>query len=209
METITDLPLLRPNLLQSNGLLGQELRDVDQVAMPLDFAVMAHLANQGPRGILDGGKLTTKSTCGNPVHAARGFPSQSLMRALVVVLLDEPIKTALLQVERWLGWDRLLKGSVHPFVASVLAGLARLDALGADAQLDPPFRQLTDAAQRQGGKRRPVIGTNRVGQTILAKGPLKPGPHRLVAGVLQASTDQQIPREIVAQRQRITASSVT
>src|SRR5262245_56593095 len=127
------------------------------------------------------------------------------MRTLPVILLDELIKVARLASKRWLWGDIVLKGSVHAFVASILAGLARLNALGTDAQLDPPFRQLTDPAQGQGGKGGAVIGANAIRQAVSAKSPLKPGSNRLIGRVLQGPTDQQIPREIVTERQRITA----
>ena len=56
------------------------------------------------------------------------------MRTLPVILLQEKIKTVLLASVRWLWWDILLKGSMHPFITSVLAGLSRFDPLGAETR---------------------------------------------------------------------------
>ena len=130
------------------------------------------------------------------------------MRTLPVILLQEKIKTVLLAPVRWLWWGILLKGSMHPFMTSVLAGLSRFDPLGADAQLNPPLRQFTDTADGQRSKGRSVVRANRLGQAILAKCPLQPGSDRLVAGMLQSPAQKQIARKVVAQRQRITAPMV-
>jgi hypothetical protein len=131
------------------------------------------------------------------------------MRTLPVILLLEQIKMLLLALMRWLRWGVVLEGSVHPFMTFILAGLTRLNPLRLDTELNPPLRELTDTAHGQRSKRRPVITTNRLGQPIFAKRPLKPGPDRLVARVLQCPAHQQITREVVAQCQWITAPSVT
>ena len=87
------------------------------------------------------------------------------MGALEIVLLDKGIELALLGRERRLHRldRRFLERPVHPFMASVLSGLARTDALGADAELNPPLGELAEAAQGQGGKWRPVIGADGLG----------------------------------------------
>src|SRR5678815_421411 len=131
------------------------------------------------------------------------------MGTLPVILLLEQIKMLLLALIRWLGWGVVLKSSVHSFMTSVLAGLTRLNPLRLNTELNPPLRELTDTAHCQRSKRRPVITTNRLGQPIFSKRPLKPGPDRRVARVLQCPAHQQITREVVAEGQRITAPSVT
>ncbi len=95
MKTITDLPLLLPDLLQSNGLLGQDLREVNKMAVPLNLAVVTHLANHYPRWVLDREHLGVIATSGGPIHTARSLSPQSFMGALPVILCNEPIKTAL------------------------------------------------------------------------------------------------------------------
>ncbi len=66
------------------------------------------------------------------------------MRTFIVVNLDELIEALLLlqEVERG-GLGRLfLEGQVHAFMASILFGMSRLDALDLDAETQPPDREL-------------------------------------------------------------------
>ena len=171
MKTITNLPFLFLDLLDSERLLGQHLRDVNEIAAPLDLAVVAHAPNRRARAVLDGWNFAWVTAWGNMINTIRGLSFQRLMRTLPVILLQEEIKTVLLAPVSWLWRDILLKGSVHPFMTSVLAGLSRLDPLGADAELDPPLRQLTDTTDGQRSKGRSVVSANRLGQAIFAKRP--------------------------------------
>ena len=66
------------------------------------------------------------------------------MRTLVVVVSTEPIKLNLLRLEvggRRVA-ERLLECAMHPLMASVLLGSSRSDALGKNAQPNPPHGEL-------------------------------------------------------------------
>ena len=50
-------------------------------------------------------------------------------------------------------------------MAAVLLGCARRDELGADAQADPPGREVRESTQGVGGQGHPVVGTDALGYT--------------------------------------------
>src|SRR6266403_114008 len=125
-----------------------------------------------------------------------------------VSFLEKRIILALLLREIALRRYCFLQGSMHPLVAPVLGRFSRLDPLRLNPQLDPPFRELADAAQCQRGERRPVVGADHIGQPGLPKDPLKPRLHFLLPGSLKRTAQKQIPREVVADGQRITAAAV-
>ena len=93
-------------------------------------------------------------------------------------------------------------------MAPVLAWLTRLDPFRTDAKLDPPLRQLADTAHTERGKRCSVVGTNGPGQSVLSKGSFKPRPNHPIAVLPQGLAHQQITREIVGQRKRVTALTI-
>ena len=138
MKTITNLPFLFLDLLESKRLLGQHLRDVNQIAMQFDLAVVAHAPNRRTGTVFDGWNFSWVTAWGNMINTIRGLSSQRFMRTLPVILLQEKIKTVLLASMSGLWRDIVLESAVHPFMTTVLAGLSRLDPFGADAELDPP-----------------------------------------------------------------------
>ena len=135
METITHLPFFFLDLLESKRLLGQHLGYVDQIALPFDLAVVAHPPNRCPGIVFNGWNFPWVRTRRDTINTSRSLSSQRFMRALIVILLQEKIKMALLAPMSGLWRDIVLKSSVHPFMTAVLAGLSRLDSLGADAEL--------------------------------------------------------------------------
>jgi len=210
MKTITDLPLLFVYLRESQRLVSQDFRDVDELALPLDLPVVAHLPHRDSRVVLNRREFDWITPWGTMIDTPGGLSSQRLMGALPVVLLHKRIELALLRSERrlWRGHGRVLQRAVQTLMASILRRFARPDALGLDPELNPPLRQLADATHCQRGKRGPVIGADGLGQAVFSKHPFTPRPHRLGAGPLKPSALQQIPRVVVAQRQRITAPTV-
>src|SRR5258706_3741171 len=208
MKTISNLPLLFLDLRESKRLLSQHLRDVNEIATPFDLAVIAHAPNRGGRAVFNGWNFPRVTAWRDTINTPRRLSSQRFMRALPVILLQEEIKMVLLTPLSWLRRDILFKSAVHPFMTAVLARLSRLDPLGADAELDPPLRQLTEPAHGQRSKGGSVISANRLGQAILAKRPLKPGSDGTIAGMLQGPAHQQVTRKVVTQRERMTAPMV-
>ena len=88
METKADFPLVGFDAVESDGLLGQDLRDINEMAVPLDFTVVAHLANHYTRGIANRENLTAITTCRGMTHTGRGFSCQSFMGAQFIILLQ-------------------------------------------------------------------------------------------------------------------------
>jgi hypothetical protein len=84
------------------------------------------------------------------------------VRTLLIELLSEVVELALLSAVvggRWLcGFG--LEGSVHAFVAAILLRFAGFDALGKDAESDPPGGQLGEPAEGMGGEGRAVVGAD-------------------------------------------------
>src|SRR5262249_56641773 len=87
-------------------------------------------------------------------------------------LLREDIEAPLLRSQtagrgpRGLGLQR----AMHPLMAAVLIGPARLDELWQDTEPHPPRRELGQATQRGGGERHAVVTANARRQPTL------PGP---------------------------------
>jgi len=65
---------------------------------------------------------------------------------------------------------------VESLVSSVLLGMAGQDALGVDAELDPPRMQAGEPVDRLRGEGRAVISADHVGQAVLSEGAFKQGP---------------------------------
>jgi len=98
------------------------------------------------------------------------------MRPVIVVTLNEVIKTVLLLQEVVAGWTGglLLEGQVHAFVTVVLLWMARLDAFNRDTEPQPPDGEPAQAEQgMRGGERHAVVGTWRSRQIKLLEGTFK------------------------------------
>src|SRR6266404_5109252 len=208
MKTVTQFPPLLVDRFESDGLFSQDFRKVEQLSAPLDLAVVTHLPDCDSRLILHLGEFGWIGAWRGAIDAPRCLSSQRLMAAFPVIFLEKRIILALLLREIALRRYCFLQGSMHPFVAPVLGRFSWLDPLRLNSQLDPPFRELADAAQCQRGERRSVVGADHLRQSGLPKDPLKPRLHFLVPGSLKRATQKQIPREIVADGQRITAAAV-
>src|ERR1700716_1448040 len=208
MKTVTQFPALLIDRFESDGLFSQDFRKVEQLSSPLDLAVVTDLPDRDSRLILHLGEFGRIGAGRGAIDASRRVSSQRLMAALPVIFLQKRIVVSLLLLEIALRRHCFLQGSMHPFVTPVLGRFSRLDPLRLNPQLDPPFRELADASQCQRGERRSVVGADHLRQSGLPQDPLKPRLHFLVPGSLKRATQKQIPREIVADGQRITAAAV-
>ncbi|MBA7711378.1 hypothetical protein ES703_120338 [subsurface metagenome] len=140
----------------------------------------------------------------------RRLHCQGFMGPFLVVLGPEPVKGPLLGVGGGLGWlgGGLLQGPVHPFVSAIFLGMSRPDALWADTQAHPPYRQARQPAQAHRGEGWTVVGANRPRQAKLLKGG---GEHRLDSRSFrsyQPLAAQQIPAGHVSDGQRIDPGSI-
>jgi hypothetical protein len=196
MKSVSDLPVLLVNRFEADRLLGQHLRDIKEPPLPSDLAIVAHPLNDHLGVILNGRQFARERTWRDRVKAGGSLTVQSFMGTFPVILLLKAVKILLLVPLRWLGWDLVFEGSVHPFMTTVLAGLTRFDPLRTDTQLNPPFRQLTESADRERSEGRTVIGANRLRQAVLAKHPLKPRSNRSITGALQRPAQQQIREKL-------------
>src|SRR6267378_2606988 len=208
MKTVTQFPLTIVDGFKSHGLFSQDFRDVEQLAAPLDLAVVSHLPDRNSRLVLHLGEFGRIGAWRGAMDTPWRLSSQRLMGALPVIFLLKRIIVALLLTKIALRRHCLLQGSMHPLVTAVLGRFTGLDPLRFNSQLDPPFRELAEAAQGQRGERRSVVGADHLGQPGSAKDPLKPRLHFLLPGSLKRAAQKQIPREIVADGQRITAAAV-
>src|SRR3990172_9386635 len=130
MKTIPELPLLFVDLRESQRLVRQDSRDVDELALPLDLPVVAHLPHRDSRLVLNHWEFDRIRPGRTAVHTPRSLSSQRLMGPLPVILLSEWIILALLRLEIGLRRHRFPPRAGHPLMATVLCGLARANTLG-------------------------------------------------------------------------------
>ena len=62
MKTVADFPLVIIDLLESKRLSSEDLGDVNEIAVPLDLAVVSHLPNDHCRVIFHGRDLAGIAT---------------------------------------------------------------------------------------------------------------------------------------------------
>jgi hypothetical protein len=117
------------------------------------------------------------------------------VRAFVVVLLQEDIELGLLLQKVGAGGAGgfLLEGEVHAFVAAVLLGMTGLDAFDADAQAQPPHRELGEIEQPVGrSERDAVVGADGARQTPFFEKVLEGGKSGLFPIGFHGLAQQQI-----------------
>ena len=133
------------------------------------------------------------------------------MGTLPVKLLHKGIEAPLLGHKRAGGRTHhgLFQRAMHAFMATVFTGLSRANALGANAQANPPLRQLAQAACSHRGKGRAVVGAQRLRQAVFPKHPLKPGLDGIGGGAAQGAALQDEAAVVVGDGQRVAALPVT
>jgi hypothetical protein len=161
-------------------------------------------------GILERRESRRIGPRGRPIHRRGRLVGQRFMGPEFVVLAPEGIEAALLvPAGRGRGARRRpLERPVHPLVAAVLLRLARLDQLGIDPQPHPPDAELGEAAERPGGKRDAVVGTEDFRESVLSEQPLEDGPALSVGGAGEAATGEQVPAEAVLDGERVAVAPV-
>ncbi len=90
----------------------------------------------------------------------------------------------------------------------VLLGLAWLDALVIDVELDPPYRQTRQTAEGSCGEGSTVVGADGLRQAVVVEEALEVPKGRVLLNRGQALAGQYVARVRVADRQRIAVASV-
>jgi hypothetical protein len=161
-------------------------------------------------GIVDVGQAGIGAR-GGLVDLSRTHHLQSFVRALAIENFHEVIEAGLLLQEvggrRFRGF--FLQGEMHAFMASILLGMAGLDAFDADAQAQPPDGELTQVEQSmRRGEGHAIIAANVGRQAALLKQPFKRGKRVLFAGGGQSFAAQQETAGMIGDRERITVLAV-
>ena len=73
MKTITHFPFLFVDLFESQRLLGQDFRDVKEIAVPLDLAVVAHGSNRGARTVFNSWNFSWVGTWRGTINTLRSL----------------------------------------------------------------------------------------------------------------------------------------
>lgn len=78
------------------------------------------------------------------INLGRAFHGEGFMRPLLIELLQEGVKLGLLLQEVGAGGTSgfFLQGQMHPFMTTVLLGMAGTNPLNGDSQAQPPYREL-------------------------------------------------------------------
>src|SRR5436853_2173217 len=83
MKAVTQLPLLLIYRLKSQRLFSQDFRDVEELTLPLDLAVVAHLPHRDSRLVLNLWEFDWIGPWRRAINTAWSFSSQCLMRTLL------------------------------------------------------------------------------------------------------------------------------
>src|SRR6266700_2308665 len=171
---------------------------------------MPHRAYQHRRRVVRLGHARGKFSRRRLINFRRRAHLERFVGTHLIVFLPKAIQRLLLLAAiarrrlRGLGFQR----AMHTLVPAVLLRMPGLDALGHDAQLDPPHRQTRQPGQRPRSKRRAGVGADGLRQAVLAESRFKNGLHAPGVGLLHRLTAQQLPAVRIGDRQRINALSI-
>lgn len=128
----------------------------------------------------------------------------------MVVLLSKEVEGLLLQSPGPFGrcGRFVFQGAVHPLMSAVLSRFTRFDSFRQYTQLQPPDREARETADGSRGKRRTVVGPDRIGQAVFPKGRFEDRLDHVIAGHLDRLAAKQIAAVIVGNRQRIAAATI-
>jgi len=129
------------------------------------------------------------------------------VRALEIEDFHELIEAGLLLEEVVSGrlGGFFLQGEMHAFVAAILLRMAGLDTFNANAQAEPPDRELAQVKQgMSGSKRNAVIAADVSGQSTLPEKPFKHGKSIVFAGRGESFAAQKISAGMIGDRERVT-----
>ena len=141
----------------------------------------------------------------------RGAAGERLVGALCVELPHEGIELGLLlkAVHAWGTGRFFFEGQMHALMAAVLLRLAWLDAFDLDAKPEPPDGQPAQVEQSiGGGEGNTIVGADGGRQPALLKQPLESGTSKVFAGGFERFAQQQIPRGVIGDGERIAVGLV-
>src|SRR5271154_2892445 len=187
-------PISEHGFGDADRFADERLAEKDELAAPSDLAVAADAAD-GVVGVVPG--LVDRAGIGprrGPVAAGRRHLAERFVWTVIVEVVAEAVEAGLLVGERGGGRVRGLglERAMHALMPAILLGCAGLDALQADAELDPMHREPGQAAgtgaRREG---RAVVAADGARQTELAEGLIDDRPHRIDGFRHDAAVDQE------------------
>src|SRR5262249_33255138 len=148
-----------------------------EVAAPFDLAIGPYRANGGLGRIIRLWRLLRHRPRRGLVEARGRSLAEGFVRPLLVVVARKGLETALLSGAIGRGRPhRLQKREMKALVPSILLGMARIDSLMPDAELDPPSRQFGQARRSRRSEGRAIVGADHLGKAVVAKRPLHHRP---------------------------------
>ena len=200
-----DQPYVVVHFFDADGMSGKDLTEIDFLLSPTDPSATGDHDGLIVERIIDI-RQSGVGTRGRLVDLGRTFHVQSFVRTLLVEDLDKFVKAGLLLKEirdhRLGGFFSL--SEVHAFVATVLLGMAGLDALEADAEEQPPEGQVAQVEQSvRGSEGHAVVAADIGGQAALLKKPLKYSECVAFPSRRKRLTSEEKPASVIVDRQRI------
>jgi hypothetical protein len=194
---------------EPDRLASQRRADIDELALPFDLPVRAHPPDLLIARILGLAQHAVEAPRRRRVMFGGCGIGERLVRALLVVEAPEGVEAVELlpQAARRRVGGVLQQGQVQPLQSAVLLRLARRDPLRRHPRLDEQHGQPRQAAAGA-GKRRAVVGAQRLRQAELAEGGVEDRPNMLGVAPGQHLTAQQIAAVRIGQRQRLTTRAV-
>ena len=163
------------NFFDAHGLAGEDRAEIDFLATQANAATARDHDDAVVERIVEIGQSAI-GVRGGLVDFRRTLHAESFMGSFGVEDLDEVIEPRLLLKKVGAGWfgGFFFQSEMHALVTTVLLGMARLDAFDADAQAEPPDRELAQGEQGMSGSEgNAVIAADVGGQATLFKKPLK------------------------------------
>jgi hypothetical protein len=210
-RTKVKAPYAVASFLQAKRLSRQHLANERFLAAPANSAVVTYSADLPMIGVYQLSKTIRIRSRRRLIDHARRSVGDRLVWPFLIVGPTKGIKALLLgpTVRRRRQARISLKRAMHPFMAAVLRRSARRDALRLYSELDPPYRQLRQAADATARKWRSIVAADCPWQAKLAESRFQQRsratridtPHRL--------TTQQISAVSVADRQRVATLAIT
>src|SRR5215468_454787 len=96
MKTVTHFPLLFFDLGKSKRLVRQDLRDIDEIALPFDLTVVSHLSNHTLGIVLDAWHLAWVKPWRRIIDGGWSLSVERLVGTFAIIVLLEQIKLMLL-----------------------------------------------------------------------------------------------------------------